>query len=293
MSIYQADGTELRTAYNKKGKTISVAYDREETIVFPDALRVMEYNVGGWYIGSGTNVPANADATWYALQDGIISRQDADILCICEYWSQFSKTGRTAQSVLLPYFRYIHEEDGTAKYHGHAICSKYPIRSYTTHIYTDSVSDTNKRYYDEAVINIRGANVHVFVTHLHASDIPKRIQEAGELFDYVQTLTEPFIVCGDFNSPLHDPFSSQNTGVYQQFLDEGCTIANGGSHGILNTACNSANWDNDKFAIDNIICSPGFIINNVWTDEEKTTDSNVLATNKIDHIPIIAEIDME
>lgn len=290
MSIYQADGTELRTGYSKKGKTISAAYDLEGTLIFPDALRVMEYNVGGWYIGSGTNVPASADAAWYDLQTGIISRQDADILCICEYWSQFSQAGRTAQSVLLPYYRYIHEESGTAQYYGRAICSRYPIISYTTHVYT---GDTSGRYYDEAVINYKNEPVHIFVTHLHPSDIPKRIEQAEELHTYVQTLTEPFIICGDFNSPLHDPFSSQNESIYRPFLDDGDSLANAGAFGILDTACNGADWESGKFAIDQIICSPEFTIQSVWTDEEKTTDATVLATNKIDHIPIIAEIEME
>lgn len=288
MAVYSKDGVSLSTIYDKSGSLLNIAYDVEGNPLFTgNSLRVMEYNVGGWYIGSGTNVPANQDAAFYELQNGILSRQNADILCICEYWDVFSKTGRTAQSLLSQYFPYIRSAGGTTTYYGRAICSKYPITSYASNYYTTET----QRYFDVATIDVNGVTVHAIVTHLSAHDIPNRIAQAKELHDYIIAQGwEYYLVFGDFNSPLHDPFSEQNTSIYQQFLDDGCTIANAGAFGILDTACNSADWETGKFAIDNIIVSPEITIDDVWTDLAKTTNAAVLATGKIDHIPLVAQL---
>jgi len=291
MAVYSKSGEILQTVYGADGYALAAAYNKAGEQIHPDgpvSLRVCSYNVGGWYIGSGTNVPANLDASFYALQDGMISAIDADILCIQEYWSVFSKTGRTAESLLSQYYPYRQSADGSAQYTGRAICSKYPIISYTQHTFTGE-----SRYYDCAVINIGGTLCHVFVTHLHPSDQSAKIAEATELFNYIQAQgIERFIVCGDFNSTLYDPMSQTNIGIYKQFLDIGCTIANDGAFGILPTACNSASWANDKFAIDNIICSSGITITEVATNLSKTTNADVLAANKIDHVPLFADVEI-
>lgn len=292
MSVYDKDGNILQTVYDKSGQSLTAAYSADGSQIFPDgpiSLRVCTYNVGGWYIGSGTNVPADKDAAFYALQNGILSDINADILCIEEYWSVFSKTNRTAESLLSQYYPYIRSAGGTTTYYGRAICSKYPITSYVSHYYTNETS----RYYDVATINVSGTTVYVVVTHLSANNIPNRIAQAVELYNFIVAQGwEKYMVFGDFNSPLHDPFSEQNTGVYQQFLDDGCKIANAGAFGILNTACNSADWATEAFAIDNIICSDGITIESVATNLTKTTDANVLATGKIDHIPLYADIEL-
>ena len=220
---------------------------------------------------------------YYALQNGIIKGQDADVLAICEYWGVFSKTGRTALPMLEQYYPYIEKYNVDATYLGRAICSKYPIVSYTPHTFTGE-----SRYYDDAVINYAGENIHVIVTHFHPSETPTKIAEAKQLFNYVSALTEKFIICGDFNSTLYDPFSETNAAIYNQFLNAGCTLANDGAFGIFPTACNSDDWATDKFAIDNIIASGGITITDVWTDLTKTTDG--ITDGKIDHIPLIAEL---
>ena len=282
MAVYNIDGTAVSLYYDANGKRSSAAYDVGGDVVARN-LRVMEYNVGAWYIGSGTNVPADKDAEYYALQNGIIKGQDADVLAICEYWGVFSKTGRTALPMLEQYYPYIEKYNVDATYLGRAICSKYPIVSYTPHTFTGE-----SRYYDDAVINYAGENIHVIVTHFHPSETPTKIAEAKQLFNYVSALTEKFIICGDFNSTLYDPFSETNAAIYNQFLNAGCTLANDGVFGIFPTACNSDDWATDKFAIDNIIASGGITITDVWTDLTKTTDG--ITDGKIDHIPLIAEL---
>ncbi len=290
MAIYDVNGNSIATPYDVNGNALIHVYDVDGNMLTGEnQFKVCSYNVGGWYIGSGTNVPSAKDTIFYNLQNGIISDINADILCIEEYWSTFSQAGRTAESLLSQYYPYIETADGTAQYYGRAICSKYPISSYTKHYFSGET-----RYYDEAVINILGETVHVFVTHLHPSNITTRIAESVELFNYIQTQEyDKYIICGDFNSPLHDPMSEQNIAIYKQFLDEGCTIANDGEFGILNTACNSADWANEAFAIDNIIASQGFTFESVNTNLTKITDADVLATGKIDHVPLYAIISFE
>lgn len=280
--IYNKNGTALSSAYSVSGQSLQSAYDVDGNIVFQKDIKVCTYNVGGWYIGSGTNVPADEDSAYYALQNGMIGSIDADILCLEEYWGVFSRTGRTALSLLNQYYPYIQSAGGTTQYMGRAICSKYPIINYTQHTFSGET-----RYYDCAEINISGETVYVFVTHLHPSDPTTRIAEAVELFNFIQSQGyQKYIVCGDFNSNLFDPMTEVNLAIYKQFLDVGCTLANDGVFGILNTACNSSDWS-EAFAIDNIICSDAFSIESVQTDLTKTTDSIV---EKIDHIPLYAVI---
>lgn len=283
--IYDVNGNALTDAYDVNGNALAQAYDIDGNPLLDLTLKVMTYNVGQWYIGNGSVVPTAKDAQYYALQNAIIGGQDADIITMQEYTKQFSGTGRTAKSLLEQYYPYIHEESGTSNYFGRAIASKYPIVSYTPHIYAD---DANGRYYDMAVIQIGSRQIDVIVTHLHPSDQSEKIRTAKILFDYAQTLPNPYIIGGDFNSTLKDPFSEVNAAIYNQFLNAGDTIANDGAFGILPTACNSDNWSTEAFAIDNIICSSGITIDAVWTDQTKLTDS--IQEGKIDHIPLIAEV---
>lgn len=290
MSIYDVDGASVAHIFKKDGNSAKVAYDVNGSVVYtalPKNLRVCTYNVGGWYIGSGTNVPTSEDAAYYALQNGMIAEIDADILCLNEFWTIFSQSGRTAASLLAQYYDHIQTADGNTQYAGRAICSKYPITSYETHYFENETA----RYYDRATIDVDGVPVPVFVTHLHPSNIDTRIAEASEMFDYIRAQNyDRYVVCGDFNSPLHDPFSEQNAAIYNQFLGVGCTLANDGAFGILNTACNGTDWQAEAFAIDQIILSDAFTIDAVATNLEKTTDSIVA---KIDHVPLYADVTLK
>ena len=297
MAVYDINGNALSQVYGIDGSPLLKAYAVDGTEIFPDEppqptqLRVMTYNVGQWYIGSGDNVPSNLDSAFYALQNGIIQRNDPDILFIEEYSKQFSKTGRTALSILQQYFPYIHEQDGTGSYGyylNRCICSKHPIGSYVVRTYSNDVN----RYYDSCVVTVDGVQITLVVTHFDAFDSSKRIVQATELFNFVKTINGGFIIGGDFNNSLKDPFSEENAAIYNQFLNYGCNIANAGNFGIFKTACGNTDWENSSSAIDNIICSSGITITDVWTDLTKITNADVLAAGKIDHIPLIAEMEL-
>lgn len=293
MAIYDGNGNELFVVYDGIGNELENAYDGEGNRIYqksPVGIKVMAYNVGGWYTGVGTSVPSAWDAQYYALQNGILSRNLPDVLCIEEYRDQFTTGGRTALSVLSPYFPYIEARSGTTDYWGRAICSKYPILSYAEYFYTNEAN----RYYGDAVININGRSVHVIVTHL-STDQAKREVQGRELFNYVQTL-DKFIACGDYNSKYAkttDPtseWSDEYYSIYEQYVNAGYQLANcSEQNGFYETYWQATLLD--WYCLDNIITSENIAIDDVYTDTAKETNPVSDDPNwKIDHIPLIAEI---
>lgn len=301
MAIYDADGTQLFSAYDADGTELQYAYDADGTVIFtaqPLNLKVMTYNCGGWYNGTGQSVPSAYDAQYYDLQNGIMERNNPDVLCIQEYRDLFSVNGRTALSVLEQYFPYHVTRQGDTNYWGHAIYSKYPIESYTEYHYANDQS----RYYGSAVININGHRVTVICTHL-STDAAKRPAQSAELLTYANTLSNA-IVCGDFN--LHcrskDYYYSYNGRYewiesYKPWDDAGYNFGNNNDYfGFIGTMYNSnpsseatAGW----WSLDNIMTSPAITITDVYVDNAKKTNPvSVDPDWMIDHIPFVAEISL-
>lgn len=283
MAIYDANGQVLTHVYDSEGNELRSAYDVEGNLIFTletFPLKVMTYNVGGWYTGTGTNVPSAEDAVYYSLQNSIIESQNADILCLEEFWNVFSKTGRTALSLLEQYYPYIHTENGTNQYFGRAICSKYQITNYVTNAY----SNESARYFDRAEVSVNGITLNVLVTHLGLT-AENRQPQALQLFNYVKNYSN-VILCGDFNIPITSISDSEYVNCYKQFVDAGYHLANGGDFGFVKTYCGNADWT-DTLAIDQIIVSPTISIESVTVDSTKINDS-INAT--VDHIPLIAQL---
>lgn len=284
MAVYDADGNVLHAVYDADGNELDFAYNADGNIVYqkaPTTIKVMQYNVGQWYIGSHDNVPTDKDAEYYALQNGIIESVNVDVLFLEEYTAQFSKAGRTALSMLQSKYPYYHEQtDGTTTTVAQrAIYSKYPISNYTVHTFTGG-------YYDSCIMNVDGSNILLVVTHLHWNSITERAKEAQLIINLVQNY-DRFIVGGDFNTA---DFSSTDGADYisvvKPFVDKGYNIANGGAFGFIPTYSDSADgstWLN----LDEIITSANITIDSVTTDRTKVTDS---INDKIDHIPLIAEL---
>lgn len=292
MAIYDLSGGQLSSANAVDGSAINSAYDASGTLIFqsgPITLKVMTYNVGGWRIGSGTNVPAEYDAAYYALQNAIIEGQNADILALEEYWDAFSPN-RSASSLLSQYYPYIETRGGSTRYYGRAICSKYPIVSYTQHFFANE----NQRYYDTAVINIDGNLVSVIVTHLGLTT-SERVVQAQELRSYIANLSS-FILCGDFNTTYamgtSGDESEEYTTVWLPFIEAGYHLANcsdeNGFHGTY--------WNYEKLIwrnLDNIVTSHNILITSVSTDQTKVTDPVTADPEwRRDHIPLIAEVEI-
>lgn len=292
MAIYNKSGNALQIAHNKNGDALQVAYNKNGDVVYsaqPTTLKVMTYNVGQWYVGGGDNVPTDKDSAYYALQNGMIQNANADILFLNEYWKVFSKTGRTAKSLLEQYFPYIHEQGGDSGYYGRCLCSKYPISNYTTHNFT---SVGTNYYYDSADITVNGKSIKLVLLHLMVNPETDRYTQAQQLLVYLKTLNT-FIAAGDYNTGISPDYHNDNTSSTEYahyvklFTDEGFHTANFAESGFL-TTCNDGidgagyDWD-----IDNIITSADISISDVYVDETKLTDG---IHEKTDHMPLIATL---
>lgn len=288
--IYDLSGNALSGAYAVDGDELENAYDTDGNLIYskeppqPTQIKVMTYNVGQWYYGSGDNVPAAKDAEYYALQNGMIQRNNPDVLVLQEYWRQFSKLPRTALSMLQQYFPYIHEQGGNSGYFGRCICSKYPISNYTTRTYT---TDAN-RYYDSCTITVNDIPITFTNTHLSVDTQEHRDAEIPQLIAYLQTQTR-FIACGDYNTAIKSDDKTAEAWIHniKPYLDAGFHVANCGDFGFLYTASNfpDGEWNG---CLDNIIVSPNITIKSVTVDETKRTDG---LPERIDHMPLIAVLE--
>ena len=285
MSIYNKSGELLSSAFGNSGAYLSAAYSKSGAQIFPDgpmSLKVMTYNVGGWYDGKGTNVPAAQDQEYFDLQYGTIHDNDPDFLLLEEYWDQFSKAGRTALSFLSELFPYVYSVNGNTKYFGRCFCSKYPLSGYQQRLYAGE----NERYYDTIIANVKGRNIMLCVTHLGlTSDV--RAPQAQELLAFAQTVQIPIIIAGDFNTASSRPDGTDYNNVLLPFLNAGYSLANCGDFGRLITYMD---LEYGNGALDNIVCSDDFTITNVYVDTRKATDE---LSEHIDHMPLIATVEFE
>lgn len=286
--IYNKDGTALNVAYNKSGEPLQYAYDKDGNVIFSASvpvIKVMSYNCGQWYYGSGDNVPSAKDAEYYALQNGMIANADADILCINEYWDTFSKTGRTALSMLSQYYPYIQTQGGASGYYGRAICSKYPLTNFTHHSYANE----SARYYDSATVTVDNIPITVVVTHL-ATD-SKRTAQITELINYLKQL-DMFICCGDYNTltitGAVTTEAQDYTDIIAPLLAQGFHLANCADEGFLITYSDSPTGTYVG-CLDNIVTSSNISVLSASIDETKLTDS---IADKVDHMPLIATVQL-
>jgi endonuclease/exonuclease/phosphatase family metal-dependent hydrolase len=290
MGIYTISGENLSSAYEISGSDLSSAFSVNGEVVFTKTgmLKVMQYNVGTWYEGKHTNVPAAKDDEYYSLQDGMIQRNNPDILCMNEYCKQFSKTGRTALSMLQQYFPYIHEQGGdnpdASNSNGRCIASKYPITNYTVRNFNDG----SGLYYDSCTITVDGNPITVIVTHLFysASDASKRVSELQTIISFMRT-QERCILCGDLNTlDCKSTSGADYVSMIRLLLDAGFHVANCGDFGFLVTYSDepTGTWTG---CLDNIVTSSNIQILSARVDTTKLTDG---LQEHTDHMPLIAEL---
>lgn len=278
--IYSKDGSAIWSAYDKNGQEIDAAYNVSGSKVFANALKVMTYNVGGWYIGSGRNVPAADKSKFYALQTGMIEANDPDVLVIQEYLANFSDDGTSALTMLQGLFPYVHAKT-SGTYFGRAICSKYPITGYTERTYTQE----NSRYYDSCTITVNGTAITFVNTHLGLTQ-ENRTAEITELISYLSTLTR-FVACGDYNTTINENDLTTRSEAYienvKPFIDAGFHTVNYGVSGFLMTHINPST--EIEYYIDNEYTSSNIEVLEAYVDDTKLDE---LPVTQIDHMPLIA-----
>ena len=285
MSIYNKDGNEIHSAFNKDGSAVNIGYSVDGQVVFaPIILKVMTYNVGGWYQGTGTNVPASEKSVYYALQHGIIEDNDPDILIIQEYLAQFSADGTSALTMLQSLFPYVHTKT-SGTYFGRAICSKYPISNYTERQYTQEPS----RYYDSCVITVNETPITVVTTHLGLTQAD-RTPEIAQLISFLESQST-FIAGGDYNTGITTGTDNTTSTAYinnvKPFLDAGFKTANFRANDFLVTCNDGVDGTGTDWYIDDIYTSSNFAIGSVYVDDTKLHDN---ISGKIDHMPLIATL---
>ena len=283
MSVYNKSGNAIQTVYDVDGIGVSNCYDINGIpLLVPLSVKVMTYNVGGWYCGTGTNVPANKKEDMYALQTGMIEDNDPDILIIQEYLADFSADGTSALTMLQGLFPYVHTKT-SGTYYGRAICSKYPITDYTEHYYTN---DSN-RYYDSCTITINGIPITVLDTHL-ATTTEGRGAQITQLINYLSGLNR-FVCGGDYNTPYVESGFDFDNSELQPFFTAGINLANCSTLGYFITNSNNptspTNW---KGCIDNICSSQNMIPVSAYVDESKLTAYGDGLIERVDHMPFIA-----
>lgn len=288
MSIYNMAGESISFAYSVDSE-LNTAYDISGEVVFQKqdmiSLKVMTYNVGQWYIGGHDNVPADKDSIYYNLQNGIIQQTDADILLLEEYTKQFSKTGRTALSLLEQYYPYIHEQggDSATSSNGRCIASKYPISNYTVRNFNDG----SKLYYDTCTITVNDIPITVLVTHLHWDNLSKRKSEINTIISLASGM-DYLIGGGDLNTiNCRNTSEEDYTNILLPLLSAGFHIANCGDFGFIGTHGADSSYPNNLSILDNIFTSSNIQITNAYSDNTKLTDD---IGDYIDHLPLIAEL---
>ena len=286
MSVYVYSGETRTPLYDVNGTILVNAYDVAGNIVYnlyDHPLKVMTYNVGGWYIGSGRNVPAAEKEAYYKLHTETIQENDPDILMIQEYLDAFSDDGTSALTMLQNLFPYVHTVT-SGIYFGRAICSKFPITNYVQQTYTKEPS----RYYDYCTVAVGTMPLTCVVTHPGLTQV-NRDAEIAELVPFLETL-DAFICCGDFNTaikPTEDETSDHYIYNVKPFIDAGFNSANWSEAGFLVTYNNGVDGTGTSSCIDGIYTSSNLVIGSVKVDTRKLTDGIVAV---VDHMPLIAEI---
>ena len=283
--IYGINGGAISAAYDINGNPLAAAYDIDGQVIYsaatPDAkdVKVMSYNVGQWYTGTGVLVPDDKASAYYALQTGMISRIKSDILFAQEY-TRILSGGVTAISALCKQYPYMCGVDksgsSTQIYYGRAVFSKYPLSNYTTHIYANSAF----RYIDTVTAHIDGEDIHLINTHL-GLQLTEREAQIAELIDYIKSLDGHFILCGDLNMTSNATWEEAYSSIVAPMLAEGWHLASGETKAVTTYYGDGSNL----LALDNIISD--LPISDVYTDTTKLTDD---ISDKIDHVPLVATV---
>lgn len=288
--IYSKNGISLSDVYEKNGSSLSQAFDVNGTRVYgggaSNTLRVVNYNVGQWYIGNGYAIPTANKSEYTALQTTIFNQLDADICCMQEATDAFCQDGTLANPFLGAWFDDIDTTNGDVNYKAHKIATKgYSMSGYES---IDFVNGrTNYMTYEKCYVNVGGKNVCILNTHLSTGTYHNA--QAAELLETVSN-EEYFILCGDFNTVIESLSDSDYVNCIKPFIDAGYSDANCGAFGIFPTYYATSDPNADyKPATDHIIVSSNISIKNAFVNTVKLTDG---IEAKIDHVPLVAVLEI-
>lgn len=287
MAIYDVNGNSIALAYGLDNTLLGIIYDVNGDIVFsPNTIKVMEYNVGQYHIGSGSLMPASEKETYADLQTTIFNNHNPDICLMQEATTNFCADGTIADDFLSTWFDTFRTSRGSIPYQGHKVATNgYSIVDYTDVPFINAVG--NYPAYETFYITLNGKSVFFVNTHMSTNQT-YQVAQCMEVLDAVSD-KEYFVICGDFNTVITSALNEEDyTDCIKPFLDAGYADANCGKFGVFpNYYATSDPNASYKPATDHIIVSSNIKIVNAYVDTTKLTDD---IDDKIDHVPLIAEL---
>lgn len=269
MSIYNVSGNELSSCYDVSGNSLDKAYDVNGNEIFSsvpsNTFKVMTYNVQLWSGRNGNET----------LVRGMFDSTDPLLVGLQECRD-------VGTGIYVPdYFPY--GAVGTVEWVNNPVAqmSMIPFTNFTAYKYTNGV-----RGYTKCYVTINGKTIAWFNTHVEISSSEQHGLQMQEIFEVVQE-EETFILTGDFNVDSSDEYND----YVKPFVDAGYNLCNWTSQtGWVDTWFEGTTVETatDSAPTDNIITSADLAIRHI----EYNTAKLAVTTGQIDHLPIIATIEI-
>lgn len=180
-------------------------------------LRVATYNI---HAGAGEDQVFDLDRTAAAVRDlhaDVIGLQEVDV-----HWSARSDFVDEARALAVKldmrvFFAPIYDLDpadqgGERRQFGVAVLSRHPVLAAENHEITRLSTQTPDPVpapapgFAEVVVDVRGARVHVYTTHLdYRADPSVREAQVADMLDVLAADRGPKILVGDFNAEATAP----------------------------------------------------------------------------------------
>ena len=227
---------------------------------------VMSYNIGGWYNGSGTSIPADKQDIYEPLNKSILRRYAPDVIMLQEFRDYVVGSNRPYTYMLGGYT--VYKDKGDTSYMGKAIASRYTMEGVESVIYRSD----SERNYTKGYLYVNGRRVLFVNTHLALTE-----QAASAQIDELLALAanEEYVVIGmDSNLDIKKPSAKA---IMDKFSTAGMRY--------LNT--DKTTYPIDDEVIDNIIVTNNIALKSLIVDTKKES----LGADA-DHYPIIAYLEI-
>lgn len=248
----------------------------------PGSLRIMQWNIGHFSMGKSPNSKVTDELFNVRCESflDVFSKEDADIIALCEYSMFFADTKNHPQchtdTLLLkdhPYV-YLGNDGNIRNYSFNTIFSRIDLSSNVTleydsnknaRITSSSIIFPSDYYYIRSSIELDGKGITLVATHL-AFDLNNPEIATNQIKELIEVLKEEdyVILCGDFNT--------EDKSDYDLFIQAGYSLANKGDIATYPT-------NNPYKPLDNIVVK-GLHISNV----------HITPTFLSDHFPIVCDV---
>ncbi|MGY3200038.1 endonuclease/exonuclease/phosphatase family protein [Streptomyces sp. TE5632] len=240
-------------------------------------LRVATYNI---HAGAGQDGVFDLDRTAEAIRDldaDVIGLQEVDV-----HWgtrSGFVDEARALADALdmRVFFAPIYDldpatADGERRQYGVAVLSRHPVLEAENHEITRLSTQTSDPVpapapgFAEVTVDVKGAFVHVYSTHLdHRADPSIRAAQVADMLEVLAADRGPKILVGDFNAEAKAP---ELAPLWQRLRD--AAPDGGGTYPAVDPVKR----------IDLVTVSPGITV----------TGAHEVATDASDHRPVVTDL---